>query len=63
MTSGAALRDGLEILFVVALGGMVVSAIGKLRRGEIEVIRCEHCGRPTSNAYPNCTHCGLPRTG
>jgi uncharacterized OB-fold protein len=55
------LRDLLELLFVVALGGMVWSAIGKLRRGEISVIRCEQCGRPTSNAYPTCKHCGAPR--
>jgi len=55
------LRDALELLFVIAVGGMVVSTIGKLRRGEIRVIRCETCGRPTSNAYAVCKHCGAPR--
>jgi uncharacterized OB-fold protein len=55
------LRDALEALFVVAVGGMVWQTIGKLRRREIEVIRCEHCGRPTSNAYAVCKHCGAPR--
>ena len=28
---------------------------------EIKVVRCEACGRPTSRAYPNCKHCGVPR--
>jgi hypothetical protein len=54
-------RDALELLFVVALGGMVWSAVVKLRRGDIEVVRCDQCGRPTSNAYPICRHCGAPR--
>jgi len=54
-------RDALELLFVVALGGMVWSAVVKLRRGEIKVVRCDQCGRPTSNAYPICRHCGAPR--
>jgi len=61
MLSSVLLRDALELLFVIAVGGMVVSAIRKLRRGEIKVIRCEECGRPTSNAYPICKHCGAPR--
>ncbi len=55
------LRDALEALFVVAVGGMVWSAVGKLRRGDITVVRCEECGRPTSNAYPMCKHCGAAR--
>jgi uncharacterized OB-fold protein len=55
------LRDGLELLFVVAVGGMLWSAVRKLRRGEIQVVRCERCGRPTSNAYAVCKHCGAPR--
>ena len=55
------LRDTLEVLFVIAVGGMLWSAIVKLRRGEISVVLCEHCGRPTSNAYAVCKHCGAPR--
>jgi len=55
------LRDLLEALFVVAIGGMVLSVVRRLRRGEIEVIRCEGCGRPCSNAYRVCRHCGAPR--
>jgi uncharacterized OB-fold protein len=55
------LRDTLELLIVIAVGGMVWSAIVKLRRGQIPVVRCEQCGRPTSNAYAICKHCGAPR--
>jgi len=55
------LRDALEVLFVVAVGGMLWSAIVMLRRGEISVVRCERCGRTTSNAYAVCKHCGAPR--
>lgn len=55
------LRDALEVLFVIAVGGMLWSAIVKLRRGEINVVRCNECGRPTSNAYTVCKHCGAPR--
>jgi uncharacterized OB-fold protein len=51
-------RDGLELLFVVAVGGMLVSAIRKLRAGQITVMQCRACGRPTSRAYPRCKHCG-----
>jgi uncharacterized OB-fold protein len=55
------LRDTLELLIVIAVGGMVWSAVVKLHRGQIPVVRCEHCGRPTSNAYAICKHCGAPR--
>ena len=54
-------RDLLELGMVVAVGGILWSSIARLRRGEIKVVRCEACGRPTSRAYPNCKHCGLPR--
>ncbi|HEX2699559.1 MAG TPA: hypothetical protein VHM89_05065 [Acidimicrobiales bacterium] len=53
-------RDGLELLFVVAVGGMVWSAVQRLRAGRIEVYRCGTCGRPASRAYPDCTRCGAP---
>lgn len=52
-------RDGLEVLIVIAVGGLLVGAIGRLRRGEIRVYRCYSCERPTSRAYPRCKHCGL----
>jgi len=63
MTSATAMRDALESLVVIAVGGMTWSVVTKLRRGEIQVVRCEHCGATTSNAYPNCKHCHLPRPG
>ena len=58
-------RDALELLFVVAVGGMLVSAVLRLRRGQIRVYRCWSCGRPTSRAFPRCKHCGveLPDAG
>jgi hypothetical protein len=56
-------RDGLEVLIVVAVGGMVGSALLRLRRGQIRVVQCDACGRPTSRAYQNCKHCGTPRAG
>lgn len=61
MVGSSLLRDGLELLFVIAAGGMVVSAVRRLRRGEIAVVRCESCGRPCSNAYSVCKHCRAPR--
>lgn len=53
------IRDGLEVLLLVAVGGMLVSAVRRLRRGEIRVYRCVACGRPTSRGYPRCRHCGV----
>ncbi len=53
-------RDGLELLFVVAVGGMLWSAVRRLRAGQVSVHRCGACGRPTSRAYPRCTRCGAP---
>ncbi len=54
-------RDLLELGIVVALGGILWSSIARLRRGQIRVVRCAECGRPTSRAYPRCKHCGAPR--
>ena len=51
-------RDLLEVLIVVAVGGMAVSAIRRLRRGEIQVYRCPACDRPTTRANGICKHCG-----
>ena len=51
-------RDGIELLIVVAIGGLLWSTIGRLRRGEVEVYRCVACDRPTSRAYEMCRHCG-----
>ena len=52
-------RDSLEVAIVVAVAGMLWSAVHRLRRGEIRVYRCVVCGRPTSRAYPRCKHCGI----
>ncbi len=63
MPGDVLIRDVLELLIVIAVGGMVVSAIGRLRRREIEVYRCPACDRPTSRAYPRCKHCDTPLEG
>jgi uncharacterized OB-fold protein len=51
-------RDGLEAVIVVAVGGMLVSAVRRLRRGEIRAYVCPACGRPTTRANGVCKHCG-----
>ena len=51
-------EHGIELLFVVALGGMVWSALKRWRAGHIVVPRCPACGHPTSRAYPRCRSCG-----
>jgi hypothetical protein len=56
---GTVIRDVLEVLIVVAVGGMLWAAVGRLRRGDIRVYRCIACGRPTSRAYPRCKHCDV----
>lgn len=55
------IRDILEVLFVVAIGGMLWQVVGKIRRGEVVVESCQSCGRPLTRAYPACKHCGAPR--
>ncbi|MBK9181258.1 MAG: hypothetical protein IPM45_17160 [Acidimicrobiales bacterium] len=56
-----AVRDVLEVAILVAIGGMLWQVAVRLRRGEIAVVRCAACGRPTSRAYPRCKHCGAAR--
>lgn len=56
--SDALVRDTLEVLFAVAVGGMLWSAVRRLRAGQVEVPSCPSCLRPTSRAYPRCTRCG-----
>jgi len=53
-------RDALEVLMVVAVGGILWSVIARLRRGEISVVRCPSCGRPVSRADGRCRECGAP---
>ena len=55
------MRDALEVLIVIALGGMLWSAVARVRRGQVAVVRCPACDRPTSRAYDNCPSCGAAR--
>lgn len=48
----------LQLLVVVALGGMLASILARLVRGRLEPASCPACGRPRSRAYPRCRHCG-----
>ncbi len=59
MDSGDLVRDALELLIVVAIGGMVWSVLARLRRGDLRVPSCPECGGPASRAYPVCRHCGV----
>ncbi|MGI8777003.1 MAG: hypothetical protein ACR2LJ_06360 [Acidimicrobiales bacterium] len=53
--------DGAEVLLVVAVGGMLWSAVARLLHGRIGVVRCRACGRTGSRAYPRCPWCEQPR--
>jgi uncharacterized OB-fold protein len=53
-------RDLAEALMVVAVGGMLWSAVARLRRGQVAAVRCPACGRTASRAYPSCSRCGAP---
>jgi len=61
MDASTILRDLFELFIVIAVGGMLVTVERRLRRGEIRVIRCTECRRPTSRAYPVCKWCQAPR--
>lgn len=58
MNGDGLVRDGIEVLFVVAVGGMLWSSIRRLRAGELPVHRCPVCDRPTTRANGSCKHCG-----
>lgn len=60
MTGENLIRDVLELMIVIAVGGMAVSAIRRLRRGEIRVYTCPACERPTTRANGICKHCREP---
>lgn len=53
-------RDAAEILFVVAVGGMLWSAVTRLRRGQVRPHLCPGCGRTVSRVYDTCPRCGHP---
>ena len=61
MDTGDLVRDGFEVLIVIAVGGMLWSVLTRLRRGQLVVPACPECGGPSSRAYPNCRHCGAPQ--
>ncbi len=54
-------RDLIEVALGIGVLGMLFSVVRRLRAGQIAVVRCQACGRPTSRAYPNCKHCQSPR--
>ena len=54
-------RHGLELSFVVAVGGMLAAVLRRWWAGRLPVTRCGACGRPTSRGYPRCRHCGAAR--
>ena len=58
MNGDTLVRDLLEVLIVVAVGGMLFSAVRRLRAGAIPVYRCPSCERPTTRANGICKHCG-----
>lgn len=60
MDSQRLIRDAIELLIVIAVGGMLWTVISRLRSGRIRVVRCLECHRPTSRAYPVCKWCGAP---
>ena len=45
----------------VAVAEKVLAAVTRLRRGQLTVVRCPACGRPTSRAYERCPSCGTSR--
>ncbi|HEX3623730.1 MAG TPA: hypothetical protein VHT97_15555 [Acidimicrobiales bacterium] len=60
MGTDGLVRDGAEILLAVAVGGMLWSAVGRLRRGQVRPVLCPGCGRTVSRVYDACPHCGHP---
>jgi predicted amidophosphoribosyltransferase len=56
-------RDLAEVLLAVAVGGMLVSAVTRLRRGQARPLLCPGCNRSMSRVYDACPHCGRPSVG
>jgi predicted amidophosphoribosyltransferase len=53
-------RNVAEILITVAIGGMLFSALARLRRGQAIPRLCPGCGRTVSRVYETCPRCGQP---
>ena len=51
-------RNLAEILLVIAVGGMLVSTLTRLRRGQASPRLCPGCGRTVSRVYAACPRCG-----
>jgi predicted amidophosphoribosyltransferase len=51
-------RNAAEILITVAIGGMLFSALTRLRRGQASPRLCPGCGRTVSRVYAACPRCG-----
>ncbi len=49
-----------EGLMVVAIGGMLWSAVSRVRRGQVKAVICPACERTASRAYRYCHRCGNP---
>lgn len=58
MRAETVVRDLLEVLIVIAVGGMLVSSLRRFRAGTLPVYRCPACERPTTRANGICKHCG-----
>ncbi len=56
-------RNVTEILIVVAVGGMLWSAVVRWRRGQVRPVLCPGCHRTVSRVYDACPHCGHPAAG
>ena len=59
MSGDTFVRTLLEVLIVVAVGGMLFSSVRRLRAGALPVYRCPSCARPTTRANGVCKHCGV----
>jgi predicted amidophosphoribosyltransferase len=63
MVGDGLVRDGAELALAVAVGGMLWSAIRRLRRGQARPVLCPGCGRAVSRVYDACPRCGHPTVG
>ncbi|MGH9263644.1 MAG: hypothetical protein ACRD1D_03025 [Acidimicrobiales bacterium] len=52
-----------EVLLAVAVGGMLMSALARLHRGQVRPRLCPGCGRAVSRVYDACPRCGHPVSG
>ena len=60
MVLSSLVRDGAEVLMIVAVGGMAWAALTRLRRGQARPCLCPGCGRTVARVYDACPRCGHP---